>query len=201
MAALPIMCDFPPMKIEVSVLVYPGFELLDATGPVSVFNTANYILGQRAKSAAYGITMVSPTGRLVRSSSGIGVDTQLQWCESVRLRLRGDFRACFASVDRWSPRSVALERMSSVGGRVSPGARRRRRHLRRGRKRVDFRRGIDLNRHGAGHGCPRHRRRARKRRCKTPSTLRETAGQPVTVQCISVHCFARSEQRKTRSMT
>jgi transcriptional regulator GlxA family with amidase domain len=57
--------------------LYPGFELLDATGPVSVFNTANYILGQRAKSPAYGITMVSPTGRLVRSSSGIGVDTPL----------------------------------------------------------------------------------------------------------------------------
>ena len=71
------MCDFPPMRIDVSVLVYPGFELLDATGPVSVFNTANYILGQRAKSPAYGITLVSPSGRLVRSSSGIGVDTQL----------------------------------------------------------------------------------------------------------------------------
>jgi transcriptional regulator GlxA family with amidase domain len=65
------------MRIEVSVLVYPGFELLDATGPVSVFNTANYILGQRAKLPVYGITMVSPTGGLVRSSSGVGVDTRL----------------------------------------------------------------------------------------------------------------------------
>jgi transcriptional regulator GlxA family with amidase domain len=76
MAQLPMLCDFPPMRIHVSVLVYPGFELLDATGPVAVFNTANYILGQRAKSPAYGITMVSPTGGIVRSSSGVGVDTR-----------------------------------------------------------------------------------------------------------------------------
>jgi len=71
-----MLCDFPPMRIEVSMLVYPGFELLDATGPVAVFNTVNYILGQRAKSPAYGITMVSPTGGIVRSSSGVGIDTR-----------------------------------------------------------------------------------------------------------------------------
>jgi transcriptional regulator GlxA family with amidase domain len=76
MDEMPMLCDFPPMKIEVSVLVYPGFELLDATGPASVFNTANYILTQRAKSPAYGITMVSPTGGIVHSSSGVGVDTR-----------------------------------------------------------------------------------------------------------------------------
>jgi transcriptional regulator GlxA family with amidase domain len=76
MAEMPMLCDFPPMKIEVGLLVYPGFELLDASGPVSVFNTANYILGQRAKSPAYAITMVSPSGGIVRSSSGVGVDTR-----------------------------------------------------------------------------------------------------------------------------
>jgi transcriptional regulator GlxA family with amidase domain len=71
-----MLSDFPPRRIEVGILVYPGFELLDATGPVSVFNTANFILGQRAKAPAYGITMVSPTGGIVRSSSGVGVDTR-----------------------------------------------------------------------------------------------------------------------------
>src|SRR5688572_23984364 len=76
MAILPMLSDFPPRRIEVSILVYPGFELLDATGPASVFTTANFILGQRAKAPAYGITMVSPTGGIVRSSSGVGVDTQ-----------------------------------------------------------------------------------------------------------------------------
>lgn len=76
MAILPMLSDFPPRRIEVSILVYPGFELLDATGPASVFNTANFILGQRAEAPAYGISMVSPTGGIVRSSSGVGVDTR-----------------------------------------------------------------------------------------------------------------------------
>jgi transcriptional regulator GlxA family with amidase domain len=76
MAMLPMLSDFPPRRIEVSILVYPGFELLDATGPASVFNTANFILVQRAQAPAYGITIVSPTGGIVRSSSGVGVDTR-----------------------------------------------------------------------------------------------------------------------------
>jgi hypothetical protein len=33
MGMLPMLSDFPPRRIEVSILVYPGFELLDATGP------------------------------------------------------------------------------------------------------------------------------------------------------------------------
>jgi transcriptional regulator GlxA family with amidase domain len=76
MARLPMLSDFPPGRIEVSILVYAGFELLDATGPAAVFNTANFILGQRAQAPAYDITMVSPTGGIVRSSSGVGVDTR-----------------------------------------------------------------------------------------------------------------------------
>ena len=76
MATMPKLCDFPPMPIEVSILVYPGFELLDASGPVSVFSTTNFILGQRAEAPAYAIHMVSPTGGMVRSSSGVRVDTR-----------------------------------------------------------------------------------------------------------------------------
>jgi transcriptional regulator GlxA family with amidase domain len=76
MAPMPNLCDFPPMPIQISILVYPGFELLDASGPVSVFSTANFILAQHAKAPAYAITMVSPTGGMVSSSSGVGVDTR-----------------------------------------------------------------------------------------------------------------------------
>ena len=76
MTMLPMLSDFPPRRIEVSILVYPGFELLDATGPASVFNTANFILVQRAQAPAYGITIVSPTGGIVRSSSGVAIDTR-----------------------------------------------------------------------------------------------------------------------------
>jgi transcriptional regulator GlxA family with amidase domain len=64
------------MHIEVSVLVYPGFELLDASGPISVFNCANFILGQRAKAPVYTVTVVSPTGGVVRSSSSVGMETR-----------------------------------------------------------------------------------------------------------------------------
>ena len=60
-AILPMLSDFPPKRIEVSILVYPGFELLGATGPAAVFNTSSFILGQRAKVPAYSITIVSPT--------------------------------------------------------------------------------------------------------------------------------------------
>jgi transcriptional regulator GlxA family with amidase domain len=64
------------MQIDVSMLVYPGFELMDAGGPVSVFNCANFILEQRAKPPVYDVTIVSPTGGVVRSSSGVGMDTR-----------------------------------------------------------------------------------------------------------------------------
>ncbi|UXN58255.1 GlxA family transcriptional regulator [Phyllobacterium zundukense] len=64
------------MLIEVAILVYPGFELLDASGPASVFGTANFVLVQRQKDPAYEISVVSSTGGAVRSSSGVSVDTK-----------------------------------------------------------------------------------------------------------------------------
>lgn len=71
------MCDFAPMSIEVAFLVYPGFELLDATGPVSVFSTANFVLEQLRKESVYEVSMVSTGGGTVPSSSGVGVDTMI----------------------------------------------------------------------------------------------------------------------------
>jgi transcriptional regulator GlxA family with amidase domain len=64
------------MPIDVAILVYPGFELMDASGPVSVFSTANYILDKQDKDPAYEISMISGTGGAVRSSSGVSVDTK-----------------------------------------------------------------------------------------------------------------------------
>jgi transcriptional regulator GlxA family with amidase domain len=60
---------------RVAIVVYPGFELLDAFGPASVFNAANRELMQRGKPAFYGIELVSTAGRLVHSSAGIAADT------------------------------------------------------------------------------------------------------------------------------
>ncbi len=50
----PIMRDFPPMKIEVSKRKFTGPELAGRKSTsVLALNTANYILGQRAKPSAY----------------------------------------------------------------------------------------------------------------------------------------------------
>jgi transcriptional regulator GlxA family with amidase domain len=53
--------------------VYPGFELLDMSGPAAVFDGANYVLAQSGKPPFYAVDVVSVAGGLVRSSSEIAV--------------------------------------------------------------------------------------------------------------------------------
>jgi transcriptional regulator GlxA family with amidase domain len=60
----------------VAFVVYPGFELLDTSGPVSVFTSANRILGLSEKPPYYAVDLVSATGGSVTSSSGLAVETQ-----------------------------------------------------------------------------------------------------------------------------
>ncbi|MFC3165642.1 GlxA family transcriptional regulator [Ciceribacter thiooxidans] len=60
---------------HVAFIVYPGFELLDVSGPASALNSANRALGQRGRSAFYKILPVSAGGGPVESSSGIAMDT------------------------------------------------------------------------------------------------------------------------------
>jgi transcriptional regulator GlxA family with amidase domain len=57
-------------------LVYPGFELLNLSGPASVFDTANLELRLSGKSPLYAIQVVSPAGGPVTSSGGIGVHSE-----------------------------------------------------------------------------------------------------------------------------
>lgn len=61
---------------RITFVVYPGFELLDTSGPVSVFNSANRALGLRDKPPFYAIDLASTAGGKVASSSGIAVDTR-----------------------------------------------------------------------------------------------------------------------------
>ena len=61
---------------HLAVIVYPGFELLDVSGPTSVFNGANRALGQRGKPAFYKIVLASAEGGAVESSSGVTLETQ-----------------------------------------------------------------------------------------------------------------------------
>lgn len=62
--------------IDIWVLVFPHFLLLDATGPVQVFSTANDDARDTGLVEPYRIRVVSKEGGAVRSCSGVAVLTQ-----------------------------------------------------------------------------------------------------------------------------
>jgi transcriptional regulator GlxA family with amidase domain len=64
------------MTHVVALLVYPGFELLDAAGPASVFAQANHLLRQGGERSFYATETLSPNGGPVPSSSGITTHTR-----------------------------------------------------------------------------------------------------------------------------
>jgi transcriptional regulator GlxA family with amidase domain len=66
------MWHFLPMH-RVAFVVYPGFELLDMSGPAAVFDGANHVLTQNGKAPFYAVEMISGEGGLVTSSSGVAV--------------------------------------------------------------------------------------------------------------------------------
>jgi transcriptional regulator GlxA family with amidase domain len=61
---------------HVAIVVYPGFELLDASGPASVFNVANRALTQRGASPFYKVGLFSGRSGVVESSCGVAMDTR-----------------------------------------------------------------------------------------------------------------------------
>jgi transcriptional regulator GlxA family with amidase domain len=61
---------------QIAFIVYPGFELLDVSGPASVFNGANRALRQRGKPDFYKILLASAQGGGIESSSGITLETR-----------------------------------------------------------------------------------------------------------------------------
>jgi transcriptional regulator GlxA family with amidase domain len=54
------------MRRDIAIVVFPGFQLLDAAGPIAVFEMA-----ERFRPDSYAITVVAPGGGVVRSSSGV----------------------------------------------------------------------------------------------------------------------------------
>jgi transcriptional regulator GlxA family with amidase domain len=64
------------MPHHVAILVYPGFELLDASGPASVFSGANRALRVAGKRPFYTVETISPRGGSVVSSSGVALQTR-----------------------------------------------------------------------------------------------------------------------------
>lgn len=54
------------MQRDIAIVVFPGFQLLDAAGPVAVFEMA-----ERFRPGSYAIHVLAPGGGVVRSSSGV----------------------------------------------------------------------------------------------------------------------------------
>jgi transcriptional regulator GlxA family with amidase domain len=61
---------------HIAIVVYPGFELLDATGPASVFNVANRTLCQRGAAPFYKVAVFSAECGVIESSSGVALKTR-----------------------------------------------------------------------------------------------------------------------------
>jgi transcriptional regulator GlxA family with amidase domain len=78
---------------HVAIVVYPGFELLDATGPASVFNVANRTLSEHGAASFYEVVPVSAKCGAVKSSSGVALETRpiagLQPVEAQTLLIAG----------------------------------------------------------------------------------------------------------------
>jgi transcriptional regulator GlxA family with amidase domain len=78
---------------NVAIVVYPGFELLDVSGPASVFNGANRALRQRGVSQFYNVGLFSVESGAVESSSGVALETrsiaELQPAEAQTLLIAG----------------------------------------------------------------------------------------------------------------
>jgi transcriptional regulator GlxA family with amidase domain len=60
----------------IAFLIYPGFQLLDVSGPTAVFDEANHVLRRQKKSPFYRVELLSGAGGAVTSSSGIQVQTR-----------------------------------------------------------------------------------------------------------------------------
>jgi transcriptional regulator GlxA family with amidase domain len=64
------------MTHRVVIVVYPGFELLDATGPASVFAAANEMRRNMGAPPFYAVQMASASGGNVTSNVGVAVGTR-----------------------------------------------------------------------------------------------------------------------------
>ena len=69
------MSASPPAFIDIVMVVFPDFLLLDATGPLQVFSMADQEAVKADRSPRYRLRTVSKQGGLVMSSSGLAVQT------------------------------------------------------------------------------------------------------------------------------
>jgi transcriptional regulator GlxA family with amidase domain len=77
----PTVQDFPKTALEPStrdiwLVLYPGANLLDVSGPVQVFATAAEQAAQQSSGVAYRFRLFSQNGGLLRTSCGVDVQTE-----------------------------------------------------------------------------------------------------------------------------
>jgi transcriptional regulator GlxA family with amidase domain len=76
MAAMPISPRSAPTAVRVvEVLAYPAVQLLDVTGPLQVFASANDLVAEAGGVPPYALRVVAKGGQSVTASAGLGIAT------------------------------------------------------------------------------------------------------------------------------
>jgi transcriptional regulator GlxA family with amidase domain len=74
LAMAPIPARSPPNATRiVEVLAYPAVQLLDVTGPLQVFASANDLMAKAGDAKPYTIRLVAPDGHSVFASAGVAL--------------------------------------------------------------------------------------------------------------------------------
>jgi transcriptional regulator GlxA family with amidase domain len=81
LALLPRDRDSAPRPRLVALLVYPGMQILDATGPLAVFETASRLLSENGGMAepAYRTVILAPSAGPLASSAGLVVMAEREY--------------------------------------------------------------------------------------------------------------------------
>jgi transcriptional regulator GlxA family with amidase domain len=67
---------WPAGQRTIAVLAFPALQLLDVTGPLQVFSTANEQVEARGGQAPYDLRVIAPGGGAMRSTAGLDLATQ-----------------------------------------------------------------------------------------------------------------------------
>ncbi len=74
LAEMPKTPRSPPNQIRIiEVLAYPAVQLLDVTGPLQVFATANDHVAQAGGVPPYVLRVIAKGGQSVTASAGLGI--------------------------------------------------------------------------------------------------------------------------------
>lgn len=107
--------------LDIGILIFPNFQILDAMGPNSVFEVANAFAGvsqnNKNKKMAYRLHMVSQQGGLVKSSSGVEIKTQ-------QLKATDSFDTLILSGGQGTREAVDNKKLIRCIQQVAPNCRR-----------------------------------------------------------------------------